>query len=209
MKRWLLVLGRVGTVLIAVGLALLLVSLIPSTTTSSFVGSHFVAPDTFEPLGVNSGPFADMNATFYSQFFSTLTPQQELKVDLECSGSIQVFLLKISMMDLMNNFSGTEHTSTLFEEFLQANPEVISWQGEILEGVVDYIPTEVVNVTMVFSNPSSNKISIEYSGSILNLLAPAEKVRTLAMWVIPIGFVIAFPWFLGLRKSRGKFGLRS
>ena len=203
MKRWLLVLGRGGTVLIAVGLALLLVSQIPSATMSNFMGSYFVAPDTFEPLGVNSGPFADMNITFYPQFFSTLTPQQELKVELNSSDSIQVFLLKISMMDLMDNFSGTEHTVKLFEEFLQDNPDVIGWQGEILEGVVDYIPTEVINVTMIFSNPSSNNILIDYSGSILSLLAPTEKVRTLAIWAIPIGFVLALPWLLDLRKSKG------
>jgi hypothetical protein len=206
LNRWLLILGRVGTVLIAIGLALLLVSLIPPTTSRSFGSGSRIAPDTFEPLGANSGPFANLNGTFFSQFFSTLTPQQELKVEIECNGSIQVFLLKISLMDLMNNFSGTERTVTLFEDFLQSNPDVIGWQGEILEeGVVDYIPTEVVNVTIVFSNPSSNTISIDYNGSILSLLAPAEKVRTLAIWAIPIGFVLAFPWFVGLRKQKSKF----
>ena len=202
MKRWMLVLGRAGTVLVAVGLALLLVSLIPPTRTRSFGGGNILAPDTFQSLGQNSGPFANMNVTFYSSIFSTLTPQQELKVELDCDGTIEVYLLKLSLYDLMDNFRETEHSVTLLEEFLLANPDVIGWQGEMIKGVVDYIPTEVISATIIVSNPSSNHINVDYTGSILNLFAPAEKVRTLAICMIPLGLVLSFPWLLDLRKSR-------
>ena len=202
MKRWLLVFGRAGTVLVAVGLALLLVSLIPPTTTRRFSSSNSVAPDTFQPLGLNSGPFADMNFTFYPSFFSTLTPQQELKVELDCNGTIEVYILTIDLKDLMDNFRDSEHSVTLLEEFLDANHDVIGWQGEMIKGVVDYIPTEVISATMILSNPSSNRINIDFTGSILNLFAPAEKVRTLAIWAIPIGLAMALPWLLDLKKSK-------
>ena len=204
MKRWLLVISRVGTVMVAVGLALLLVSLIPPVRTGSFASIDRVAHHTFQTLGSSAGSSVDSNFTFYSNFFYTLTPQQELKVDLACNGTIEVYLLKISSQSLMETFSGNEPNVSLLEDFLHANPNVIGWQGEILEGEIDYIPTAVINATMIFSNPSSNDISIEYTGSILSLLAPTEKVRTLAISAIIIGFVLALPWLLNLRKSTKK-----
>lgn len=202
MKRWLIVLGRSGTVLVAIGLALILVSLIPPTTTRSFSSGSTIAPNSFQVLGRGAGPFAGMNGTFYSHFFSTLTPQQELIVEIECDGTIEVYLLKIGIMDLLDNFSGTDRNVSLLEEFLQVNPDLIGWQGEMIEGVVDYVPTEVIDATMIFSNPSPNRISIDYTGRILRLLAPTEKVKTLAIWTISIGFVLALPWILDIRKSR-------
>jgi hypothetical protein len=202
MNRWLLVQGRIGTILISVGLALLLVSLTPPTTRTSFASGSTIAPDTFQPIGKNSGPFDIMNATFYSQFFSTLTPQQELIVELNCSGPIEVYLLKIDLNDLMDNFPGTDRNTTLLEEFLLSNSDLIGWQGNVQEGVVDYIPTEVINATLIFSNPSPNRISIDYTGRILSLFAPSEKVKTLAIWAIPIGLVLALPLVLDLRKSK-------
>jgi len=143
-----------------------------------------------------------MNATFYSKFFSTLTPQQELILEINCTGTIEVYLLKIDLKDLMDNFSGTERNVNLLEEFLEVNPDLIGWQGEMRKGVVDYIPTEVINATMIFSNPNPDHQSVDYTGRILRLLAPTEKVKTLAIWAIPIGVVMAFPWLLDLRKSR-------
>ena len=202
MKRLLLILGRSGTVLVAIGLALLLVSLIPPATTRSFSTGDSIAPNSFQVLGENSGPFANMTGMFYSQFISTLTPQQELIVEIECDHKIEVYLLKIDIRDLIDNFSGTNRNVSSLEEFLQVNSDLIGWQGEMIEGLVDYVPTEVINATMIFSNPSPNRISIECTGRILNLLAPTEKVRTLAIWAIPIGFVMAFPWLLNLRKSK-------
>ena len=202
MKRWLIVLGRAGTVLVAVGLALLLVSLIPPAVRTSFSSGNFVNPNTFGLLEPGRGPFVNMNFTFFSHFFSTLTPQQELKVELVCNGTLDVYILKIDLKDFMDNFHDSDQSVTLLEEFLQANPNVIGWQGEILEGVVDYIPTEVINATMILSNPSSTRIHFEFKGNILNLFAPTEKVRTLAIWMIPLGLVLALPWLLDLRKSK-------
>ncbi|KON30493.1 hypothetical protein AC477_04930 [miscellaneous Crenarchaeota group-1 archaeon SG8-32-1] len=206
MKRWLLVLSRSGTVLVSIGLALLLVSLIPPSRTNSFAGSDTVEVNTFHPLPSTAPPFIDLNITFYSHFISTLTPQQKLKVELNCSDTIDVYIIKIDLYNLMNNFQGTDNNVALLEEFLQENPDLIGLQDKILEGVVNFVPTEVINATLIVSNPSSSRIIIEYKGEILRLLAPAEKVRTLAIWGIPIGFVLALPWLQDLKRSRDTEG---
>jgi hypothetical protein len=200
MNRSLIVIGRVGTVLVTIGLALLLVSLIPPIQLYSFGGSRPLNPETFEPLG--STPFGESlgNASISAQPFSTLSPQQELKVTLTCNDTITIYLLKMSLETLSTHL--TNSSVTLLNDFLEANPDVIGWQGEIREGTVDYVPTEIINATLVFSNPSSTGIDVEYDGSILSLLAPASKVQTLALGAIPIGFLLALPWLWKLWKSR-------
>jgi hypothetical protein len=204
-KRQIALIGRAGTVLIAIGLALLLVSLIPPVQTSVLVSSQQVAPETFQPLSYN--PFGGSlgNMSIYITAFSTLTPQQELNVTLTCNGTTNVYLLKMNLQTLYAHLS-INSTASL-DAFLEANPHVIGWQGEIQgEGTVDYVPTEIINATLIFSNPSSNSILVEYDGGILSLLAPASKAQTVALWTIPIGFVLALPWFLDLWKARKTSG---
>ncbi len=200
MNRLMLISSRLGTVLIAVGLALLIVSLIPPAQTNSFTNSQVVAPNMFQQLGAgSSNPFTGMtnsNATFYFEFFSTLTPQEELNLPLKCNGTVEVYVLKIGAAEFFANVKN--NAVTPFTAFIAENPDVVVWQGQIREGTVKYSPTEVINTTVIFANPSTNSIVIEYKGSVLSLLAPGDKVRTLAMYVVPVGVLLALP--LGLQK---------
>ena len=201
MKRQIALVVRAGTVLIAIGLALLLVSLIPPVQTQTFSGGHPIDPETFTPLGYTSFNNSLGNTSMYISPFSTLSPQQELKVTLTCNDTMNVYLLKMDMQTLYTYLSN--NSVTWLDAFLKANPETIGWQGEIQdEETVDYVPTEIINATLIFSNPSSNGIYVGYDGSILSLIAPASKAQTVALWAIPIGFLLALPWLLELWKSR-------
>ena len=55
---------------------------------------------------------------------------------------------------------------------------------------------------LVFSNPSSDYITVEYEASMTASVAPGAKVRNLAQWTIPIGFVFALPWIAQLWKEK-------
>ncbi len=202
MKRLLFLFSRLGTVLIAIGLALLAVSLIPPAQINSFTNSQVVAPSTFQQLGAGSAnPFINMtsgNSTFYFEFFSTLTPQEELKLPLKCNGTVDVYVLKVGSVVFFANFESNGVNA--LTAFLAENPDVVGWQGQISEGTVDYIPTEIINATVVFANSSSDSIFIDYKGSILSLLAPGDKVRTLAIYVIPAGILLALPMLTKLRN---------
>jgi hypothetical protein len=188
----------------AIGLGLLIVSLIPPAQINSFTNSQIIAPSTFQQLGAGSAnPFTNMtsgNSTFYFEFFSTLTPQEELKLPLKCNGTIDIYVLKVGSAAFFANFES--NNADAVTAFLSENPEVVGWQGQISEGTVDYIPTEIINATVIFSNPSSNTVSIEYKGSILSLLAPGDKVRTIAIGIIPVGILLALPSIAKLRKNR-------
>jgi hypothetical protein len=210
MKRLLHILGRLGTVLIAVSLGLLVVSLIPPAQINNFTGSQVVAPRTFQKFGPGpANPFTNLignNATFYSAFFSTLTPQQELKLPLKCNGTVDVYVLKVSLVDFLATFQSNDVDA--LTAFLAEHPEVVGWQGQISEGTVDYTPTEIINATVIFANPSSDNVFIDYKGSILSLLAPGYKVQALAMYIFPLGVLLSLPFLNKFRNRPTKRLLR-
>jgi len=155
-------------------------------------------------------PFSNLsaNVTFYGGYFSILTPQQELNVKLTCNGTVNAYLLKMDLNSVLQavNSSGSSRNATLLEGYLAANLETIAWQGQVTDGTVDYTPTAIVNASLIFSNPTQNTIQVQYNGKILNLLAPANKARTISFGAIPIGFVLALPWLIDLRRRRNNKG---
>ncbi len=202
MKSSLGLLSRVGTVAVAVGLALLLVSFIPPARTSSFSSSVPVFPLTFRTMTPSLPPLP-LNITVFNPF-STLTPQQELKVDITCNGTLEVYLLKQDSIAFQNKI-GNASNASLLNDYIQANPSIVGLEKQITqEGAIDYVPTEIVNATVVFSNPSQNIVSASWQGSVYSLLGPASKAQLLAEVLIPIGVILALPWFIGMAKSRRK-----
>ncbi len=193
MKRWIIFLGRGGTVLASIGSALLLVSLIPPAQLGSSVGSGVVPGNMF-----------------FDFFELVVTPQRGLEVTINASDTLAVYILEVSAQTIFDWIS--EHYSeqeipfynnvTRLEEFLEANPDSIGQEKEMREGKIEYIPTKVTNATLVFSNPSSDSITVEYEASMTAIVAPGAKVRNLAQWTIPIGFVLALPWFAQLWKEK-------
>jgi hypothetical protein len=202
LKRGIIVLGRFGTVLVAIGLAMMLISSLPTYAQSSFSGGQPLFPGEFQALGSPIGGFGS-NSTFYFQYFSTLTPQQELKVHLTCNGTVNVYLVRINMQMLVQDLSLPSeggNNATLLEEYLSAHSGLIVWRGTAGQATVDYTPTEIINASLLLSNPGQESQFVQYDGQILNLLAPAAKARNLAYGSIPVGLILAVPWMAALLK---------
>jgi hypothetical protein len=184
-------------VLIAISFALILVSLLPVTQMGSSEGGGGVGTNMFQT---------------FSEYI--LTPQQGLDVTITASGTLTVYILEEQSQTIYDwigaHYSGHEsqfydhNNVTRLEDFLMANPDSIGLQKEIREGTIHYIPTTVTNATLVFSNPSSDFIDVNYEASIQIIVAPGTKLRYLAQWTIPIGFVFAVPWLTHLWKQRAK-----
>jgi len=194
-RRLIISLGRGGTVLIAIGLALLLVSLIPGAQT----GSHSLGSSHIGSRRWSAG---------YSE--GVLTPQQSLRFNVTANGDLNVYLLEVTSQTIRGWINETHLGSvdvsnvTYLEEFLVANPESIIWQNEIRNGKIEYeyVPTKITNTTLVLSNPSSDFINVQYEGSVTSHIAPRGKVRTLAQWTIPFGFVLATPWLIDSWRAK-------
>jgi len=191
MKRWTAILGRGGTTLIAISLALLLVSLIPSIQTHTSEGSG--------PL--NHG---GMRILLNAQNFN---PQQEIEVAVTVDGPIIVYLLEV---DIVVDFSPTtgfvqRFNVTDLKQILQENRDLIIWEDTVENGDYkrSYSPTRVMNATVVAYNPSdSESVYLEDYVALQSGLAPKDKVRTIAYWAAPIGVILALPWLVNLWKER-------
>ena len=190
MKRWPVILCRGGTVLLAVGLALLLVSFIP-------------------PLQSNFSSSLSISEGWVDEYETALTPQQTLRVTVTANGTVDVYLLETSAATIdtwISERNGWVGNVTLFDQFLEANSSLIAWHGEVHNGTIDheYSPSTVIYIAFVVSSHSSDSQSIDYNFSLLSGKAPAAKVRILSEFAIPIGFVFTLPWLNELVRSKRK-----
>jgi hypothetical protein len=195
MKRWPIILCRGGTVLLAVGLALLLVSFIP-----------------YAQVNIQGPPQVIGSASWQTYYIDTITPQQTLDITITTNGTLDIYLLETWPETAYEWIS--EHNPgltdfpnvTYFDQFLEANPTLIAWQSEIHDGTVDqeYIPTAVVNMTLAVSNHGSDSVSVDYQYSLRSGVAPTAKVRLLSEFAIPIGFVFTLPWLNELVRAKKK-----
>jgi hypothetical protein len=205
MKRRIIFVGRGGTVLITIGLALLLVSRMPSDSlASAFLCTH-VPPKISQRA----------NLQFYSaspgpsqpSYEILLTPQQGLRILIWTNSTIDVYILEISSQIFYQWVGYDILNVTDLEEFLEANPSVIGWSGEVHSGYIEheYVPNKVTNATLVISNPSSEIAHVDVDITQTSRLARI-KTRNLGQWTTPIGFVLSLPWLTQLwkRKTRRK-----
>jgi hypothetical protein len=206
-------LGRISTTLITIGCALLLVSIVPSAKIESFVGGNLaVWPQTFSAFHESSYYSGDSGFVFFERF-PILTPQQELQLNIESNGTLQAYLVDGGTLRItywiqenhpeQNIYSSDFFYAPLLTEFLTLNPDAVLWQKEIQSGVntIEYTPVDVINASLIFSNPSSDKVIIKYDGAILKHLAPVSRVQTAGFSVVLIGCVLAAPYLLAFKKK--------
>ena len=188
MKRKITLLGRGGTVLIAISLALILVSLIPPNAQRLSGGLLPVSSERvhFIPIQV-------------------LTPQYGLQLSITAQDTLDIYMLEAYYWELVVEIGNVTNTTTSgLEEFLEANPNLILWHHQINDESYDrnYVPPKVVNATLVLSTPSSDNINIEYQVELTTTIGPADKIRNIAIWTTPIGLILTLPWLASLWKQR-------
>ena len=201
-KRWITLLGRVGTVLMAAGLALVLLSLIPAQKVgrSDFTGTSILQPKAFSI----ESPF------FLSSIFD---PQRGVYVSAQANHSVTAYLLNVGNEYvyewITNHFSEIQTSSSTFnvsilDEFLTEHPNSVARRENTVGGLVEFqcAPTKLMNVTLIFSNPSTESANVNYSGRLLSFIIPSERALNPARFVIPMGFVLALPWMTSIWKRR-------
>jgi hypothetical protein len=198
MKRWTVLLGRIGTTVIAICLALLLVSLIPHAAVNGLQGLQY--------------------SSYSSNTWSTLselvlTEPQTLSVNIAANGSLSVYVLEVSLSTvdkwINQTYPGTVDFSnvTYLDGFLSSHSDLIGWQGAIHNGTIafEYAPTKIVDISLIASNHSPQAVYISnYGWVIFSNAAPVSKVRTLSEFAIPVGFVFILPWLSDQLKAKAK-----
>ena len=190
MKRWITLLGRGGTTLIAISLALLLVSIIPQPQMSRSEGYEALLPKRVQ----------------IAYHLQNLNPQQEVEVTVTVEGTLNVYLLEINVeLQFINGTFESGFNLTDLQKILDEQPDLVIWEKKVENGEYkrSYAPTRVINATVVLHNPSSSEIAYpSYAVALKTSLAPGDKVRNIALWTTPIGIILAIPWLATLWKQK-------
>jgi len=195
-NRWTNLLGRIGVIVIAVGLALVPVYFIPENVTGTLyrVGSWFMQPETF--------------TVHQSDVFG---PQLGMHVDLITNGTVDVYVFELSgayILEWLNNsYPGSQLNMSIFQSFKNEHTSNIAFYQQVPIGhtEIEYVPTKVTNATLIFVNPSQTDI-LEFSVEIQWFRTVASKARLLtAMEItIPCGLVLAVFWLIYYFRERRK-----
>jgi hypothetical protein len=199
MKRSLSLLGRIGTVIIFVSIAILLSSGIGPIAINGSSSSGTIPANSFNIL---QGPL--FTPYPISTSLQNLTPQNKVEISLNATSSVNAYLMEGNRSVLENwiranhpeqpiNSSQSPKTAVL-GEFIQANPSLILWQGQGENIRLDYMPSQIMNLTVIVSNQNGGSVNIKYSVNVDYGFASISRMRSVAIWILPIGLLCALPW---------------
>ncbi len=229
--RWITLLGRIGTVILMIGLALLVFSLIPSGARSQSTWSQPIEPeqyiirDIIRELGVYS-------------------PQTGLQISVESTDNVHVYLLGVSPVELDNwqtqvreaypdldeifirwwvvpmiffHEAYPEETPpnlddpqtwdmmwdvAVLDKGLQTHPEIILWDPPPSSSFShELFPADALDIMVIIANPSSSAVEVDMEIRDLAALAAKERVVAAARLLVSIGIVLTIPWLI-LRKVK-------
>jgi hypothetical protein len=200
-NRWIILLGRAGTVLMVAGLALLMLSLIPPRTVENtdFRQTLNLEPKTF---------------TFELSFFLSIPadPQHGFNLNAEANNSVTAYLLNVGreyiQQWITSHFTDIQPSPSLngsiLQEFLSNHQASVIWQENVDDKGIElqYVPTRLMNITLVFSNQNAAAANVKYSGKLLNFIVPSERALNPAKVAIPVGFILSVPWLNFTWKRR-------
>ena len=228
--RWITLLGRIGTVILMIGLALLVFSLIPSGARYEPGGSQPIGPEQYmlEELWV-------------------YLPQTGLQISVESTDNVHVYLLGVSQVELdnwitllMETYPDSDPYLAMFiysytvpmiffheaypeethlslndsqtwdmmwdvavlDKGLQTHPEIILWDPPPGSSFShELLPADALDIMVVIANPSSNTVEVDWKVKEIAAVAAKERVIVAARLLIPIGIALAIPWLI-LRKVK-------
>lgn len=229
--RWITLLWRIGTVALAIGLALLVAWLIPSSAEYQSGWSQPIEPEQYM--------FGE------SRVYS---PQNGLQISVEASDNVSVYLLGASLLELDNwktllreaypdserpdlelfieiytlplllfheaypeqtppdlfdpQTQGMVWNITTLDKGLQTHPEIILWDPSPGSTFShELFPEDVLNIIAVVANPSSNTVEVDMEIKEVLAVAPKDRIIFPAQLLISIGIGLTIVWLFS-RKFR-------
>ena len=232
--RWITLLGRIGTVILMIGLALLVFSLIPSAAGFQSAWSQPIEPEQYmiRELGVYS-------------------PQTGLQISVESTDNVHVYLLGVSQVELDNwrtllkeTYPDSDPYLEMFiysytvpmiffheaypeealpnlddpqtwdmmwdvavlDKGLQTHPEIILWDPPPSSSFShELFPADALDIMVIIANPSSSAVEVETEIRDLAAVAAKERVIVAARLLIPIGIALAIPWLVSKKVKKSTF----
>ncbi|HEY4675365.1 MAG TPA: hypothetical protein VIH48_04845 [Candidatus Bathyarchaeia archaeon] len=195
MKRWINFIGRIGTVAIAVGLAILIAYLIP--------------PITMGGQSSTAGPIPMPSENFLIQQSSALSPQSGIRFTLATNGTLDMYGFEMGTSQIYEwlNSHAHQNQTELFLDFKDQYASLLVMQRQVPVGNsrIEHVPTKVENVTFFFVNPSQTQtVEFSWRTELLQTIAPKGNLLLAIGVTVPIGLILATPWLLSFAKPKRK-----
>ncbi|NIM46461.1 MAG: hypothetical protein GTO54_12725 [Nitrososphaeria archaeon] len=178
--RWLTLLGRIGSALLALGLAFVLVFVIPPA-----------------PIGTRGGPGWQVVKpdSYSSTSWGTFTPRTGFQLSLTSNSSIQFYILA-KRPEL------PERKPSYLADYLQEHPDEVFYSATIDEELtVSFLPPRVTEVWLYYSNPSEMSVYVTRTFRYETVLVSKEQVQMPTIVLIISGGVLILPRILRREKS--------
>ena len=206
-SRWIILLGRIGSVLLVIGLSFMLISLILMS-------------------GQKAGPIFPLFPSQWSSFSGgsqmlICHPSKGLSVSLTTNNSLQLYFINMHPQQLRewamswvrehnpslneSQVSSKMRTAPVLEAFLQVHPENVLL-NEVANGklFIEYFPQKVVNITIVVYNSLTTSTSINMELVSISTLIPRQNAVPIAEVLIAFGVVSVLPLTVMKIKSRSR-----
>lgn len=225
--RWVTLLGRIGTVILMIGLALLVASRIPLDTGYSGIRGP-ISPEEYR--------------IEHSQVYA---PQTGFQISVESTDNIRVYLLGVRPVELDNwqtqvveaypdlplmtdrfimplvflreaypdlddpqipDIMDIMWDIAVLDKGLQTYPEIILWDPPPSTTLShEFISTDELYITVMVANPSSNTVEVATKVTDLTALAAKERVVAAARLLVSIGIALAIPWLVSKKVKKSTF----
>lgn len=199
-SRWITLLGRTGSILIALGLASVLVSAIPPRSLLEMGPWRFTSrPEKYDII--HAGAYL---------------PQKGCRILIATNDSLQIYFLAAHPLQLLESIKSwiKEHFPTLnetqvlmrweasvLEAFLQTRPEDILLKETVKgERSIDFFPPKATNVTVLVSNPSLMPVDVNRKITVMSTVVPRGRIATTIEVLTALGVALALPWTV--KKSK-------
>lgn len=194
--KWLNLLGRMGSILLAIGLAFALIAMIPP---QSYGG------------GMSGGPI--MSGRYRMNELGVFSQWQALRVSIESDVSLKVVLFDLNGTELQELFESwvreyfpnlpedeihlSSHNNSVLESVVQENSEHVLFERVMATGEsAEIYPTQIVSITAAVANYSPDKVYTYLKSQELNIFVPQSHIIIPAEAFILCGGVLAFPLIL-------------
>lgn len=192
MRRWVNLIGRIGTILMVIGLSMVLVYFIPPLGTGSGNGGWRFPPNSF-----------------YIPESRVYSPQSGFHITLERNGTLEMYIIDLSgdyILEWLYNANPQDmlNMSTL-QSFLDQHTNHVVIHQQLLTADIEteYIPMKVTNLTLILGNPSQTD-TVESSWTIdwFQTIAPKPRLLFAIQLIIPSGVILTACWSIYFFRKR-------
>jgi len=193
--------GRIGIILSIIGLALLLVSFIPSEPPAKMHRWLVVDAKKYESLDLGE-----------------CSSEIGVSINVNSNGSIGLYLLRVKQ-DQLNNWTISwvkEHypnitdwevsllsrNVSVLNVILQIHSDSILWNSSLITNIsYEFLPANTFNVTLVIVNTLSNRVEVKIIVREVFKVTPRDRIILSTQLFILLGVILVIPWIIYMKRK--------